>query len=97
MLVVLSLIGFVPASTWACAACYGQADGPMAEGMNWGILSLLGIICAVLVGVASFFIVLARRASRSVWSAPLRGALSSPSNRSGGDISGLRAPAPNGI
>jgi len=26
----------------ACAACYGQSDAPMAHGMNWGIMSLLG-------------------------------------------------------
>ncbi len=86
------LLSFVPASSWACAACYGQADGPMAEGMNWGILSLLGIICAVLVGVASCFIVLARRASRSVWTAPYPGALVSPARGAN-----LRASAPSGI
>ncbi len=32
--------------------------------MNWGILSLLGIIVAVLGGVGAFFIFLIRRASR---------------------------------
>ncbi len=32
--------------------------------MNWGILSLLGIIVFVLGAVAAFFIFLARRASR---------------------------------
>ena len=50
---------------WACAACYGQSDAPMAQGMNWGILSLLGIIGLVLGGVAGFFIYLARRAAEN--------------------------------
>jgi hypothetical protein len=54
---------FFPRSLWACAACYGQSDSPMAAGMNWGIVSLLGIIVVVLGGVASFFIVLARRSA----------------------------------
>ena len=50
-----------PRSAWACAACFGQDSGPMAQGMNWGILSLLGIIVSVLVSVAGFFVYLARR------------------------------------
>jgi hypothetical protein len=53
-----------PASLLACAACYGQSDAPMAQGMNWGILSLLGIIVTVLGGVAAFFISLARKAAQ---------------------------------
>ncbi len=55
------LLAWAPGSALACAACYGQSDAPMAQGMNWGILSLLGIIVAVLGGVASFFVYLARR------------------------------------
>jgi hypothetical protein len=50
-----------PAPALACAACYGQSDSPMAQGMNWGILSLLGTILTVLGGIATFFICLARR------------------------------------
>jgi hypothetical protein len=57
------LFAFYPGRVWACAACYGQSDSPMAEGMNWGILSLLGIIGLVLVGVACFFIFLARKSA----------------------------------
>ncbi len=53
----------VPQSGWACAACYGQSDSPLAAGMNWGILSLLGMIVFVLGAVAGFFLFLARRAA----------------------------------
>jgi hypothetical protein len=42
----------------------------MAAGMNWGILSLLGMIVTVLGGVAGFFIYLAARSSRAVVQAP---------------------------
>jgi heme/copper-type cytochrome/quinol oxidase subunit 2 len=48
---------------WACAACYGQADSPMANGMNWGIFSLLAVVVGVLGSVAVFFVYLARRAA----------------------------------
>src|SRR2546426_9364216 len=33
----LGLACLWPDSLWACAACYGQSDSPMAQGMNWGI------------------------------------------------------------
>ncbi len=65
------LIGFAPVSASACAACYGQSDSPMAQGMNWGILSLLGFITMVLVGVAGFFLYLARRSAQSNSEDPL--------------------------
>ena len=52
-----------PSLLFACAACYGQSDAPMAHGMNWGIMSLLAVIGTVLMGVASFFVYLARRAA----------------------------------
>jgi hypothetical protein len=35
----------------------------MAAGMNWGILSLLGMIGLVLAGVAGFFVFLMRRSA----------------------------------
>lgn len=53
----------VNSTALACAACYGASDSPMAKGMNAGILTLLAIIGTVLCGAATFFVVLARRAS----------------------------------
>ena len=52
-----------PCSLWACAACYGQSDAPMARAFNWGILSLLGVVVCVLGGFTAFFVYLARRAA----------------------------------
>jgi hypothetical protein len=52
-----------PASLLACAACYGQSDSPIAQGMNWGILSLLAVIAGVLAGVSAFFLFLARKSA----------------------------------
>jgi hypothetical protein len=47
----------------ACAACYGQSDSPLAKGMNWGIVTLLGTVLLVLGGIAAFFVSLARRSA----------------------------------
>ena len=52
-----------PPRVLACAACYGQSDSALAQGMNWGIFTLLGVIGFVLVGVAGFFVFLIRRAA----------------------------------
>jgi hypothetical protein len=52
-----------PASTFACAACYGKSDSPLAQGMNWGIFSLLAVIVPVLGSIAVFFFFMARRAA----------------------------------
>jgi heme/copper-type cytochrome/quinol oxidase subunit 2 len=60
---LLSAFAAHPNAVWACAACYGQSDSPMARGMNWGIFSLLGVVVLVLGGVAGFFIYLARKAA----------------------------------
>jgi len=37
----------------------------MAQGMNWGIMSLLGVIGCVLAGIASFFVYVGRRSSHN--------------------------------
>jgi hypothetical protein len=60
---VLLVALFAPASVRACAACYGQSDSPLAVGMNWGILSLLGMILMVLGGFGAFFVFLAKRSA----------------------------------
>ncbi|MGZ5544970.1 MAG: hypothetical protein ACXWIU_09865, partial [Limisphaerales bacterium] len=50
-------------SLFACAACAGgKNDSAMAQGMNAGIFTLLGVIIFVLVGAASFAFYLVRRA-----------------------------------
>jgi hypothetical protein len=50
-----------PVPLLACAACYGQSDSPLAQGMNWGIATLLGFIVCVLAGIGLFFVHIGRR------------------------------------
>ena len=45
----------------ACTACFGKSDSNMAKGMNMGILALLFVITTVLVGIAAFFVFVAKR------------------------------------
>jgi hypothetical protein len=50
-----------PTSLFACAACYGRSNDPLAHGMNWGILTLLFIVVMMLTSIATFFFFLIRR------------------------------------
>jgi hypothetical protein len=71
-----------PGALWACAACTGQSDSPMAKGMNWGIMSLLAVIAVVLGGLASFFVYLAKK-SATVSAASVAAAMVESTNRAG--------------
>ncbi len=56
-------ITLLPQTVSACATCFGQSDSKLAQGMNMGILSLLGVVVCVLGAIAAFFIYLARRSA----------------------------------
>ena len=59
-----------PAPLWACAACYGASDSPMAKGMNWGIFSLLAVVVCVLSTFATFFVFLAKKSAAAAAEVP---------------------------
>ena len=63
-LILCLLSGPLTTPLLACATCFGRSDSALAEGMNMGILFLLGVIGVVLGGIASFMIFLARRAAQ---------------------------------
>jgi len=49
-------VALAPSPLFACAACYGRSDSPLASGMNWGIFTLLGVVLTVLTCIALFFV-----------------------------------------
>ena len=51
-------------SVQACATCFGQSDSKLADGMSWGILTLILVAYSVLIGIAAFFAYLFYRGSR---------------------------------
>jgi hypothetical protein len=53
---------FLPSSVFACGSCYGAADSPATNGMNFAILSMIGITGGVLGAMTSFFLYLRKRA-----------------------------------
>jgi hypothetical protein len=51
-----------PADALACAVCIGNTQSSLVDGMNAGILALLGFAAFMIVSFAAFFIYLWRRA-----------------------------------
>jgi hypothetical protein len=68
-LVSLALLAS-PTSLLACAACFGRSDSNMARSLNAGIFSLMAVVGTVLVGAASFFVFLSRKAAASAQAEP---------------------------
>lgn len=62
-LVLLIGLAFLANVAEACTSCYGKSDSPLAQGMNMGIMTLLGFVGAVLFGISAFFVYLARRSA----------------------------------
>ena len=69
-ILVITLLTVVNSpSLLACATCYGQSDSKLAEGMNWGILTLMVVVYGVLMGIAGFFAYIIYRSKRLARSA----------------------------
>jgi hypothetical protein len=51
-----------PAKLLACATCFGgNIESPMADGMNWGIFTLLAVVGTVLATFLTFLIYVIRK------------------------------------
>ena len=60
----LCLAAALPSTLLACPVCFGAADSPMTQGMNMGILSLLGITGTMLAGIATLLLRFRKRLAR---------------------------------
>ena len=64
VLVVCGVVLAMVRSTWACAVCYGDPNAPMVRGAQQGILAMLIITYAVLIGIGGMFAFVIFRARR---------------------------------
>lgn len=61
-ILLAALAALMPAKVFACATCYGgNIDSTMADGMNWGIFTLLAVIGTVLGAFLTFLIYAIRK------------------------------------
>lgn len=61
LIMAAMLLALSPSPLFACAACYGRSDSPLAHGVNWGIFSLLSVVVLMLSSIATFFVFILRR------------------------------------
>ena len=52
---------FIPETVEAFATCFGDPNAPASQGMNWAIITLLGVTGGVLGGVIGTIISIANK------------------------------------
>jgi len=60
----VTLVMAMPRTLLACAVCYGASDAAQTRGMNFGIITMLGVTGVVLGGLGGMIFCFARRARR---------------------------------
>ena len=64
-IIILSFILlFIPETADACATCFGDPNAPAAQGMNWAILTLLGVTGGVLGAVIGTIISIGKKTKK---------------------------------
>ncbi|HKW29691.1 MAG TPA: hypothetical protein VJT54_10170 [Verrucomicrobiae bacterium] len=66
LIAAMGAAALAPSPLLACAACYGRSDSALAEGMNWGIFTLMGVILTVLTCILVFFVHIVRKEEKAV-------------------------------
>lgn len=61
----LIILSFFPGFIYPCAVCYGDPESPMAQGMNMGVLTLIGFIGFVLLIIASSILIFALKSKHN--------------------------------
>jgi hypothetical protein len=61
---IVTLVMATPRVLLACAVCYGAPQAAQTEGMNLGIVTMLGVTGVVLGGFGGMIFCFARRARR---------------------------------
>lgn len=65
LLVLLAIAWFaLPQAALACATCYGAPDSPQTHGMNNAILTLIGFVGLMYVGIGKVFLDFRRRSKK---------------------------------
>jgi|TARA_B100000959_G_scaffold61048_1_gene64125 uncharacterized membrane protein (DUF485 family) len=49
--IIVTMVFLFPDTAYACATCFGAPDAPATSGMNWAIITLLGVTGGVMGGV----------------------------------------------
>jgi heme/copper-type cytochrome/quinol oxidase subunit 2 len=64
LVALVMLAGMTPRALLACAVCYGASDAAQTRGMNFGMITMLGVTGVVLGSFGGMIFCFARRARR---------------------------------
>ncbi|MEC9050165.1 MAG: hypothetical protein VYD66_05145 [Candidatus Neomarinimicrobiota bacterium] len=64
IILVSFLVFLIPETAQACATCFGDPSAPASQGLNWAILTLLGVTGGVLGGVIGTIISIGKKTKK---------------------------------
>ena len=64
IIILLFILLVLPETAEACATCFGNPNAPAAQGMNWAILTLLGVTGGVLGAVIGTIISIGKKTKK---------------------------------
>ena len=60
----LIILVFTPDNLFGCATCFGDPSAPAVKGMNWAIITLLGVTGGVLGGVIHTIVAISKKTKK---------------------------------
>jgi hypothetical protein len=64
IILVSFLVFLIPETVQACATCFGDPSAPASQGLNWAILTLLGVTGGVLGGLIGTIISIGKKTKK---------------------------------
>ena len=64
ILILLFIVALTPDNLFGCATCFGDPSAPAAQGMNWAIITLLGVTGGVLGGVIHTIVTISKKTKK---------------------------------
>ena len=64
IIILLFILLFIPETVDACATCFGDPAAQASQGMNWAIITLLGVTGGVLGGIISTIISIGKKTKK---------------------------------
>ena len=60
----LIILVLTPDNLFGCATCFGDPSAPAVKGMNWAIITLLGVTGGVLGGVIHTIVAISKKTKK---------------------------------
>ena len=62
--ILLFILALTPDNLFGCATCFGDPSAPATQGMNWAIITLLGVTGSVLGGVIHTIVTISKKTKK---------------------------------